>query len=199
MLRHPILATLAAAAVFLASPLHATPPEKQLVEKYESFAGSEKNARELVEGLRDDTKIELSKNGNSTAFTPPTGKMGYGNVDIALGLAQASLAEQGITSPTPGEIKAALNGGTVTAKSGARVTLPGVLELRASGMGWGKVAQVLGFKLGEVVRADNAIKQAQPDAKHHGRSDLHRVKVERPEKFERPHRPERPERPHHGR
>lgn len=199
MLRNPILATLAAAAVLLASPLHATPPEKRLVEKHESFAGSEKNARELVAGLRDDTKIELSKNGQSTAFNPPTGKMGYGNVDIALGLAQASLAEQGITSPTPEEIKAALNGGTVTAKSGARVTLPGVLELRASGMGWGKVAQTLGFKLGEVVRSDKAIEHAQPDAKHHGKPDLHRTKVERPEKFERPHRPERPERPHHGR
>ena len=40
--------------------------------------------------------------------------MGYGNVNIALRLAQASLAEHGIRNPTPEQLKAALNGGTVT-------------------------------------------------------------------------------------
>jgi hypothetical protein len=165
MLKHTPLAF--AAAALLALPLQALPygdswrwerhgdrqdygPEKRLVEKYDRFAGSDRNARELVEGLRNDSEIDLSRGGKTTSFKPATDKMGYGNVDIALGLAQASLAEHGIHKPTPEQIRAALNGGTITTKSGQRVTLPGVLKLRASGMGWGQVAHKLGVKVGDV-------------------------------------------------
>jgi len=206
MSRQQIVAALASAATLIAFPLHATTrtesdhgPEKRLIEKYERFAGSERNARELVDGLRNDTQIDLSKGGKTTSFTPATGKMGWGNVDHALALAKASLAEQGIRNPTPEQIKAALNGGTITTKSGQRITMPGVLKLRASGMGWGQIAHQLGFKLGDLKHAH---------AKHHGKPEFHRAsferphkpeKVERPEKFERPQRPERPERPHRGR
>ena len=204
MLKHPAIAAFAGASL-LALPLQALPygenwhdrhhsnhrPENQLIEKYDRFAGSDRNARELVEGLRNDSQVDLSKDGKTTSFKPATDKMGYGNVDLALALAQASLAEHGIHKPTPEQIKAALNGGTVTTKSGQRVTLPGVLKLRASGMGWGRISQEHGFKLGEVMRRD-----------------FHRAKLERPEhphKFERPERPhkierpERPERHHHRR
>jgi hypothetical protein len=65
-------------------------------------------------------------------------------------LAKASLADQGIHNPTPEQIKAALNGGTITTKSGEQVKLDGVLKMRASGMGWGEIAHKLGFKLGEL-------------------------------------------------
>lgn len=178
MLKHPTLCALAAAA--LALPLQALAyvdswrwerhgdrqshgPEHRLVEKYERFAGSDRNARELVEGLRNDSQIDLSRGGEATSFKPATDKMGWGNVDIALGLAKASLAEHGIHNPTPEQIKAALNGGTVTTKSGQRVTLPGVLKLRASGMGWGQVAHKLGVKAGDV--------KGHQHARHHDRDD----------------------------
>ena len=143
MLKHTPLAF--AGAALLALPLQALPtsdrydwdkrdyrwerndrgqdhgPEKRLVEKYDRFAGSDRNARELVEGLRNDSQIDLTKGGKTTSFKPATDKMGYGNVDLALSLAKASLAEHGIRNPTPEQIKAALNGGAITTKSGQRV------------------------------------------------------------------------------
>src|SRR5687767_12075451 len=242
MLKHPALAALAGASL-LALPLQALPygenwqdrhhsnhrPENQLIEKYDRFAGSDRNARELVEGLRNDSQVDLSKGGKTTSFKPATDKMGYGNVDLALGLAQASLAEHGIHKPTPEQIKAALNGGTITTKSGQTVKLDGVLKLRASGMGWGQIAHKMGFKLGELKRADNDHKHGHKkhahkhdhdkhhhkhaDWKHHGKHDRHDGKrhdrpdfqrakhdrAERPDRHDRPQRPERPERHHHRR
>jgi hypothetical protein len=182
------------AALVLALPLAAFAHDRQaghaddrLVDKYARFAGSESNAESLVNGLRNDGQVTLSSGGRSTTFTPATDKMGYGNVDIALGLAKATLAEQGIRRPTPEQIKAALNGGTVTSKSGERVALPGVLKLRASGMGWGKIAQQYDLKLGEVMRH-----------KHNDwkRGEFHKTRFERIERPQRPERPERPERHH---
>jgi hypothetical protein len=180
MLKYPALAAFAGASL-LALPLQALPygenwhdrhhsnhrPESQLIEKYERFAGSERNARELVEGLRNDSQVDLSKGGKTTSFKPATDKMGYGNVDLALGLAKASLAEHGIHNPTPEQIKAALNGGTITTKSGQRVTLAGVLKLRASGMGWGQVAHKLGVKVGDVKGHSHARGKHDDDKHHH--------------------------------
>ena len=166
----------------------------RLVEKYSRFAGSTTNAQSLVEGLRNDQPVQLSsKTASSASFAPATGKMGYGNVDISLNLAKASLAEHGIYSPNPEQIKAALNGGMITTKSGERVQLAGVLAQRASGMGWGEIAQSHGFKLGELMRhkPDRDHKRAERGA------DFQRARHERPdrpEKFEKPERPERPER-----
>jgi hypothetical protein len=235
MFTHQPVAALAAVAL-LALPLQALPntdrshgsdrgPENRLVEKYDRFAGSDENARELVRGLHNDTQIELSKGGKTTTFKPATDRMGFGNVDIALALAKASLADHGIHRPTPEQIKAALNGGTVTTRSGERVRLPGVLKLRASGMGWGQVAHKLGFKLGDVMRhhkhdhkhahkkhdhkhahhkhdhkhADHKHDHKHADRHDHGnhahRPEFHRAKFERPEKVERPEKFERPNRP----
>jgi hypothetical protein len=191
MLKHTPLAF--AGAALLALPLQALPnserhdwhkrdhqwerhhadhgPEKRLVEKYDRFAGSERNARELVEGLRNDSQVDLAKGGKTTSFKPATDRMGYGNVDMALGLAKASRAEHGIHKPTPEQIKAALNGGTITTKSGQRVALPGVLKLRASGMGWGQVAHKLGVKVGDMKGHGHAHKK--DDDKHHHKHARH--------------------------
>src|SRR4051812_44904179 len=65
-------------------------PSNKLVEKYTSFAGSEGNAKALVTGLRNGSDITLTSGRGSSATTttidPPTKKMGYGNVNIALSL-----------------------------------------------------------------------------------------------------------------
>ena len=142
--------------------------ESQLSEKYTTLAGSEANAKVLITGLRDGTDFRIG----STSFDPPTGKMGYGNVNIALALAQKSLPE----NPSPEQLQAALIG--TAAK-------PGILALRADGQGWGQIAQSMGFKLGEVMRSPKASERvaARPE------------RAARPDKPERPAKPDRPDRP----
>jgi hypothetical protein len=140
----------------------------RLIQKFTALAGSEDNAKSLVTGLRDGTAVKLSSGGTSTSFTSPTGKMGFGNVNIALSLAEASLKQQGITNPTSAQLQGALMG---------------VLQQRADGKGWGQIASSMGFKLGEVVRPEKHAQAERPE------------KPVRPDKPERPDRPEKPERP----
>ena len=134
---------------------------------FESFAGSQRNATALVTGLREGSEITLVQRGHRSAtFTPQTGKMGYGNVSTSLALAQYQLAQQGIDNPTPLQLKAALNGGTIFVNH-RPVTFDGVLQLRADGLGWGQIAQNLGTKLGPVVsgiKSQNAQIAAAPRA-----------------------------------
>jgi hypothetical protein len=149
--------------------------EDQLIQRYTELAGSKENATSLVTGLREGKEVTL-KNGNTTeTFTPPTGQMGWGNVDNAIAMAERLLKDQGITDPTPAQLDAAM---------------VEVLDLRAGGMGWGQIANSLGFKLGEVKRSDNANPKGpwvEPVAKVE--------RASRPEKPERPVKPERPEKP----
>jgi hypothetical protein len=127
-----------------------------LSAEFRIFAGSDSNAKDLVIGLRDGTGITLTHckigNTSSASFTPPTGRMGYSNVSIALSLARHQLVEQGIRQPTPHQLLAALVGGTITRPLfGNSVKLHGILQLKAQGMGWGKIASLLGIKLGSVI------------------------------------------------
>lgn len=212
-------------------------PTSQLVSTYGTFAGSEANAAALINGIRNGTSITLTS-GNSTTgtttagpttaatgavkttFTPATSKLGYGNVNIALSLAQAELNKLGIINPTPAQLQAALNGGTVTTSKGT-TALPGVLQLRSEGMGWGGIAKSLGFKLGSVLSAsktekseavterhdgtekdksvakvDKTITAREPRAERVAKAErIERLeKAERPEHIERPEKVERPER-----
>jgi hypothetical protein len=165
-------------------------PVDRLVETYASFAGSADKARALVLGLREKSSIVLSP---TVTIEPPTAAMGLGNIDISLALAQASLNEQGISAPTPEQLQAALLGGSVTRADGVTATLPGVLDMRAGGMGWGEIAHTLGFKLGELMRSERAQRVAMGERgrpEHAGRPE----RPERPTRLERPDRPQKPER-----
>jgi hypothetical protein len=166
-------------ALLLALPTAAmAQSQEQLIQRYTELAGSKENATSLVTGLRDGKEVTLTQGTSTVKFTPKTEKMGYGNIDNALALAGASLGGSG----TPTELKSVLAGGTVNS-----VTYEGILNMRASGMGWGVIAQELGFKLGEVKRADKPQVQTEKAERV--------AKVERAEKPERPVRPERPEKP----
>jgi hypothetical protein len=170
-------------------------PTDRLADKYTSLAGSESNARSLVTGLRDGTDVKLTSGSATTTIDPPTGKMGYGNVNIALALAEASLKEQGIAKPTPDQLKAALNGGTITDASGKTVQISGVLQMRASGKGWGEIAHALGFKLGDVMRSAKAEGAGKPDRAGAKPDRVGRTeRADRPDKPQRAERAERPER-----
>lgn len=189
----------------------------RLSGEFTAFAGSDANAEALVTGLRDGTEIMLDDTTTNpvgttatgeTTFQPATGKLGYGNVKIALSLAEASLVQAGISDPTAEEIAAALNGGTLTLADGTTVELDGVLAARADGEGWGQIANAMGFKLGEVMRSPHATgaadahasaKVARVELAAHGHADHpdapgRVAKVERPEHVV-PDRPERPGRP----
>jgi len=136
---------------------------------FSAFAGSSANADALVTGLRNGSSITLTSTGTgtptSTTFTPPTGKMGYGNVYTSLALAKQQLAGAGITEPTAQQLQASLMGGTVTNSAGQTTTMTGVLQLRADGMGWGQIAQHYGYKLGPVISGMKSSNAAMASAK----------------------------------
>lgn len=138
---------------------------------FSSFLGSDANA--VVTGLRNGTPITLTSTTTTpsttpgglpvtttttTVITPPTGPMGFGNVYISLALAKQQLSSLGIAQPTPEQLQAALTGGTITQTTGSgatatttTTTLQGILTMRSQNMGWGQIAQKLGFKLGPVI------------------------------------------------
>src|SRR5690348_9152307 len=157
-----LLTAFAAQAIAQTSPTTATTTTStsteatRLANRYASFAGSESNAEALVNALRDGTSATLdttttttvtnpdgststSTTTTPTAIQPATGKMGWGNVNVALALAQDELKQMGITQPTTDQINAVLNGGTVTLADGTTQTMQGVLALRAEGEGWGQI------------------------------------------------------------
>ena len=140
----------------------------KIASDFQSFAGSKRNSTALVTGLRSGSEITLTKAGEPPAtFTPATKPMGYGNVSTSLALAKYQLGQQGISNPTPEQLKAALNGGTITS-GGKTVVYQGVLQMRADGLGWGQVAQQFGTKLGPVVsgiKSQNAHIATLPAAK----------------------------------
>lgn len=120
---------------------------QRIGDRYAGFAGSSANLENLAGGLRHGSSVTLTGGPNSVAFTPPTRPMGYGNVTRALDLSNRQLIAAGITSPTPEQVRAAMMGGTVAGPNGNE-TLPGVLQLRSQGMGWGKIAHTIGVHPG---------------------------------------------------
>lgn len=139
-------------------------PLARIISSFSDFAGSEANARSLVTGLRQGSEITLTvpasggQPGTATRFTPPTRPLDYGDVRISLALARIQLAQLGIARPTPAQIKAVLAGGGVATRVSGQATipflLPGVLQLRAGGIGWAKIADTMGATLGPAMNGN---------------------------------------------
>lgn len=133
------------------------PAQARLVSDFSGFAGSEFNARRLVAGLLQGNEITLvaraagGRPGATTRFTPPTRPMDYSSIHVALLLAREQLARLGIARPTPAQIKAVLAGGGVAGRVEDRastpVLLPGLLQMRAGGMSWARIADTMGVTL----------------------------------------------------
>ena len=148
----------------------------RLVGEFSGFAGSKANARSLVAGLRQGTEITLTapgaggQPGTATRLVPATRPMDYGNVRVALVLAREQLAQLGITQPTPGQIKAVLAGGGIASRTNGRSASPflhpGLLQMRAGGMSWPKIAGTMGITLAQAKdgRARPAGAAASPDS-----------------------------------
>ncbi|MDQ3027809.1 MAG: hypothetical protein M3R58_15070 [Pseudomonadota bacterium] len=138
----------------------------KIASNFATLAGSPENALALTNALRNGTDVTLTTvvpppagsteppTTTTTTFTPPTGKMGWGNVKHSLALARDALARAGVTNPTAEQLQTALMGGdiVVTNTDGAATTTPlrGILVMRAEGMGWGNIAKAGGTKLGPV-------------------------------------------------
>ncbi|HYA27178.1 MAG TPA: hypothetical protein VEI95_00055 [Acidobacteriota bacterium] len=149
---------------------------------FKSFLGSDANT--VVTGLRNGTPINLTRTTTTpsttvggmpvtttttTTITPSTGQMGYGNVYISLALAKQQLSTLGINQPTPEQLQAALTGGTITQTTAANTTttnLPGILTLRSQNMGWGQIAQKLGYKLGPIISSIKSANQSLAASTH---------------------------------
>lgn len=137
MIRKSLLA-LVCAALGLLPLAAASENDERLIDRYTTLAGSKQNAKSLVTGLREGKKVKLTRGGGSETFTPPTGKMEYGNVDITLALAEASLKEKRISQPAPVQL---------------RTTVVEILKMRNDGKDWGEIAKTHGYKFAEAKRA----------------------------------------------
>lgn len=204
----------------------ASVPRSKLVERYTDLAGSPEAAGSLVDNLREGGDFVVveevtTENPDGTTSTTtvertianPNGPMGWGEVNISLSLAGAL-----IDSGNAPDLQSALTGieTTVVQDDGSSVTTVegGVLAMRADHMGWGQIANELGFKLGALVSAGNRSEHAAARAStrvERGGGKPERVaraerperpvrpeRAERPERPEKPERPQRPERPERG-
>jgi hypothetical protein len=136
-----------------ALPPGAAPPSliRKVESRFSTFVGGAENADSLAIGLRNGTPVRLTGfDANdqpvTVTFTPATGHMGVGNVMHSLNVAGRVLVREGIVEPTPEQLTAALMGGTITRADGTTVELAGVLQMRADGMGWGRISKELGVK-----------------------------------------------------
>ncbi len=195
----------------------ATVPADRLAERYAELAGSPEAAADLVGELRtggDFTVTDtvttpvldangdpvLDANGNPQTTTTtversianPAGPMGYGEINITLSMAQA-LLESGAYP----DLQSALTGleTTVTNADGTTTTTSsgGVLVMRADGMGWGQIAQELGFNLGTLMSAANGNGKAQSATARAPKSGAS-AKPEKAAKVDKPDKPDRAER-----
>ena len=133
----------------------------KVASPFVTMAGSHENAVALATALRTGTTANLvfassSPSGNTTQkaieLAIPTKPMGWGSVSHAFALAQLSLRQAGIENPTAPQLQAALDGGSIKTADGKTVTLPGVLQQRAEGMGWGQIAKTYGTTMGALNR-----------------------------------------------
>lgn len=144
----------------------------KLSGEIEPFLGAD--ARAVVIGLRTGKPISLKTTTPSsvqgaeptittTIIKPPTGKMSYSNIFIALALARQQLIRLDIARPTPQQLRAALVGGHITLvhrRGQSSVYTEGILAMRSQKMGWARIAQSTGVGLGSVVSGLRAANEA---------------------------------------
>ena len=99
-----------------------------LVDNYGAFVGSAQDARTLINGMRVGRDVKVG-----TVTVSGTGNtMGYGNINHALSLARQQA-------------------GTTASSKDFLSSLDAVMDMRASGMGWGQIAKDLGINPGHAI------------------------------------------------
>jgi hypothetical protein len=187
--------------------------EAKIVEKFSGLAGDDTET--LVDSLRTGSSIdyvvqvevpvvddegnpvmvEVQNEDGSVSLVQKTeivdqtitaentvGAMGYGGVVLSLGLAQATLPEGAEYK----EIVEAL----FDAETGE-----GILDMRASKMGWGQIYAAYDLKVGEVMRQVHSARPDKPERAMKPEKAEKPVKPERPVKPEKPVKPSKPVKP----
>ena len=135
-------------APFASAETDADPAAMRIAAGFVKLAGSEDNILALVCALHEGAPVHLvSPADPGTDFIPeivviepPTGKMAWNDVKMALMLARDALQAHDIVRPSLVQLHAVLLGGEIATPSGTMATLPGVLQMRADGVHWGRIA-----------------------------------------------------------
>jgi hypothetical protein len=144
----------------LASAEHdADPAALRIASAFVKLAGSEDNIMALVCALREGAPVHLVSPIDPGAdfmpeivvIEPPTGEMGWNDVKMALMLSRDALQRYNIVRPTLVQLHAALLGGDILTPAGTTATLRGVLQMRADGINWGRIAAER-YRRDEIVR-----------------------------------------------
>ena len=124
------------------------PAAARIAAAFVKLAGSEDNILALVCALREGVPVHLVSPVDAgkdfmpeiVVIEPPTGAMPWNDVKLALMLARDLLQSHNIVRPTLVQLHAVLLGGDIETPAGLVVTLPGVLQMRADGIHWGRIA-----------------------------------------------------------
>ncbi|MBT0569915.1 hypothetical protein KIK84_06220 [Curvibacter sp. CHRR-16] len=144
-------------------PAAAQSANDRLSEEFTPLAGNRDAALDLVEALRTGKPQGSSP---AAAVAPATGALGYGDVRMALKLAEDVLQHQGISHPAPADVAAVLHGGEVQV-NGVAVQQDGLLHQRAQGKQWSEIAQQSGISLDTLMAS---LRDLPPDQVHHGKA-----------------------------
>jgi hypothetical protein len=119
----------------------------KIASGFMALAGSDENAVALVESLREGVAVQLTYPGahpedlpKVVAIETPTPPMDWSDVRMALMLARDALAGVGVLRPSGELLHAVLMGGDAVVPSGRVVAFKGVLQMRADGLNWGRIA-----------------------------------------------------------
>jgi hypothetical protein len=119
----------------------------KIAASFAALAGGDENAVALVESLREGVPVKLSYPGASPdalpqvlPIEPPTGRMDWSDVRMALMLTRDALTAVGVLRPSGEQLHAALLGGEVRVPGERLVSFKGVLRMRADGRNWGAIA-----------------------------------------------------------
>lgn len=114
---------------------------ERLIAEFGGWVGNPHDADQLVTTLRSGRPTATE---GAASLPPATGPLGYGEVRLALKLAQGALAQQGVMHPDSAQLQAALHGGVLRTPQGEQ-TLDGVLPQKAQGAGWASMAERYGL------------------------------------------------------
>ncbi len=141
---------------------------ERLISEFGGWIGNHHDADQLVTTLRSGRPTATE---GAASVAPATGPMGYGEVRLALKLAQGALAQQGVSYPNQDQLQAALHGGVLRTPQGEQA-MDGVLPQKARGTGWAAMADRYGLSTedmlpppGKAVTVKSAAPKPKPKAR----------------------------------